>query len=62
MDILNSSAIAWIDYDPISRILLVAFHSGCTYTLRGVPEYHYRGLLNTSSPGWYWSTYLLGNY
>jgi hypothetical protein len=62
MPTLNSSAIAWIDYDPISRTLSVTFHSGRTYALRGVPEQHYRSLLNASSPGWYFNTYLRGRY
>ena len=32
------------------------------YTLRGVSEYHYYGLLNASSPGWYFNAYLKGHY
>lgn len=36
----------------------LTFRSGRTYTLRGVPEYHYYGILNTSSPSWYFNTYL----
>ena len=62
MDTLNSSAIAWIDYEPISRILLGTFHSSGTHTLRGVPERHYHGLIRTTSPGWHFDTYLKGNY
>jgi KTSC domain len=62
MPTLNSSAISWIDYDPVNRTLSITFHSGRTYTLRGVPEYHYEGLLNSSSPGWYFNAYLRGNY
>jgi hypothetical protein len=62
MPALNSSAISWIDYDPISRTLSITFQSGRNYTLRGVPEYHYHGLLNAPSAGWYFSTYLRGRY
>jgi hypothetical protein len=38
------------------------FRNGRSYTLRGVPEHHYYGLLNASSPGWYFNAYLKGNY
>jgi hypothetical protein len=62
MPTLNSSAITWIDYDPITRMLSITFHSGRTYTLRGVPEHHYHGLLNASSAGWYFNTCLRGRY
>ena len=33
-----------------------------SFTLRGVPDYHYTGLLTASSPGWYFDTYLKGRY
>ncbi len=62
MPALNSSAIAWIDYDPVNRMLSITFHSGRTYTLHGVPERHYLGLLNASSAGWYFNSYLRGHY
>jgi len=57
---VSSSAIRAIGYDGYT--LTVEFHNSGTYTLRGVPEYHYYGLLNTSSPGWYFNTFLKGNY
>jgi hypothetical protein len=53
---LNSSAISWIDYHPIT------FHSGRTDTLRAVPAQHDHGLLNAPSAGWYFNTYLRGRY
>jgi hypothetical protein len=62
MPTINSSPIAWIDYDPISCTLSVTFQSGRTYNLRRVPERHFHGLLRTTSPGWYFNTYLLGDY
>jgi hypothetical protein len=59
---LNSSAISWIDYDPVTRLLWITFHSGRAYTLHGVPEHHYQGLLTASSAGWYFTFYLRGHY
>jgi KTSC domain len=55
-----SSAIRAVGYD--GSTLYVEFWNGRTYPLRGVPERHFYGLLNSSSPGWYWNTYLRGNY
>lgn len=60
MPYLNSSCIAWAEYS--AGTLQVRFHSGRTYTLRGVPERLYEGLLNSASPGWYFNTYLKGRY
>jgi KTSC domain len=62
MPALSSSAIAWIEYDPAVVTLYITFQSGCTYTLHGVPEYNYVGLLNASSPGAYFNAYLRGRY
>jgi hypothetical protein len=60
MPSLNSSCLSWADYN--SGTLRLAFRSGRTYTLHGVPEYHYYGLLSASSPGWYFNAYLKGRY
>jgi hypothetical protein len=60
MPALNSSCLASVEYD--SGTMYLTFHSGRNYTLHGVPEYHYDGLLNASSPGWYFNTYLKGRY
>jgi hypothetical protein len=57
---VNSSAIRAVGYDGYT--LTIEFNSGRSYTLRGVPEYRYYGLLNASSPGWYFNTYLKGRY
>lgn len=46
----------------MSCILQITFRSGRTYTLHGVPEYHYYGLLHAESAGWYFNTYLRGRY
>ena len=60
MPTLNSSFLAWVDYD--SGTMQLRFRRGGSYTLRGVPERHYYGLLNASSPGWYFNYYLKGRY
>jgi hypothetical protein len=60
MPALNSSCFSSADYN--SGTLRLTFRSGRSYTLRGVPEYHYYGLLKASSPGWYFNYYLRGRY
>jgi hypothetical protein len=62
MPALNSSCLAWVDYDFDSGAMYLRFRNGRSYTLRRVPERHYYGLLRTWSPGWYFDTYLKGNY
>lgn len=62
MPSLNSSCISRAEYEYESGTLYLTFHSGGTYTLRGVPEYHYHGLINSSSAGWYFNSYLKGRY
>lgn len=60
MPSLNSSCLAWVEYD--SEIMQLGFRNGRSYTLRGVPEQHYHGLLTASSAGWYFNHYLKGRY
>lgn len=60
MPSLNSSCIAWVEY--YAGTMQIRFRNGRTYTLHGVPEHHYLGLLSASSPGWYFNTYLKGRY
>ena len=60
MPALHSSCLSWVDYD--SGTMQLTFCSGRSYTLRGVPEHHYHGLLSASSAGWYFNTYLKGRY
>jgi KTSC domain len=60
MPALSSSCLSWVEYD--SGTMYLRFRSGRSYTLSGVPERHYHGLLNASSPGWYFGTYLKGRY
>ncbi|MCB1088516.1 MAG: KTSC domain-containing protein [Verrucomicrobiae bacterium] len=59
---LNSSCIAWVEYIQLTRTLHIGFQNGRSYTLHGVPEYHYRGLLSASSAGRYFNQHLRGKY
>ena len=59
---LNSSCIAWVDYVTLTRTLHIGFQNGRSYTLSGVPEHHYHGLVSATSPGRYFNYYLKGRY
>jgi hypothetical protein len=62
MPALSSSCLSWVEYESFTGTMYLSFRSGRSYTLRGVPEYHYYGLLNASSPGRYFNYYLKGRY
>ena len=62
MPALSSSAISWIEYDWWLLTLRITFRGGRSYTLQGVPAYHYEGLLHASSAGRYFNLYLKGKY
>ncbi|GJM03513.1 MAG: hypothetical protein DHS20C08_20140 [Rhodomicrobium sp.] len=51
MPYLNSSAINYVNYDPVSKVLSISFRSGRTYDFYGVPECVYEGLLAAPSAG-----------
>jgi hypothetical protein len=57
---VSLSAIRAVGYD--GGTLLVEFRNGRSFTLHGVPERHYHGLLNTTLPGVFFNVYLKGNY
>ena len=40
----------------------LTFRNGRGYSLHGVPEHHYHGLLTAESPGAYFIAYLKGRY
>jgi KTSC domain len=62
MPTLISSCLASVEYDFDSGTMYLTFRNRRSYTLRGVPEHHYYGLLNSSSPGHYFNAYLKGRY
>ncbi len=59
---LNSSCLSRVGYARTTGAMEVTFTSGSIYSLSGVPEYHFRGLINAASAGEYWNTHLKGNY
>lgn len=59
---LSSSCLSAVDYDHATLVMHLRFRNGRTYTLRGVPIEKYIGLLNASSKGRYFNTYLKGRY
>lgn len=59
---LNSSAIRGVDYDEFTGDMTIYFRSSGGYTFHGVPWDVYSGLINASSPGWYYNFYIRGRY
>lgn len=60
MPSLNSSFLAWVEYN--AGTMHLTFRNGRVYVLRGVPEFHYQGLLAAASPGSYFNRHLKGRY
>ena len=46
---LNSNCLSRVGYARMTGTMEVTFTSGSIYSLSGVPEYHFRGLINTPS-------------
>ena len=51
MPALNSSCLAWVEYDYDSSSMHLGFRNGRTYRLPDVPPYHYHRLLNATLAG-----------
>ena len=62
MPALNSSAIRNVSYDSQTGRLHITFNSGGTYTFYRVPPPIYDGLLNASSAGQYYHSYIRGRF
>ena len=60
MPSLNSSFLKSVEYH--NGTMRLTLRNGRIYTLRGVPEYHYHGLLTADSPGAYFNAYLVRRY
>lgn len=59
MPYVNSSAIAWVDYNPATGELYIQFTSGPTvYTYYNVPQHVYDGLLRAHSKGQYFHAHI----
>jgi hypothetical protein len=60
---VNSSAIAAVGYNPLTRMLAVRFHTSATvYMHPGVPWSVYRGLMSAASMGVYYNQNIRGRY
>ena len=59
---VSSTNLASVGYDPISRVLEIAFHSGGVYQYSNVPESIYQGLLSASSKGTYFNSHIKDRY
>jgi KTSC domain len=63
MPLLNSTAIARVEYDESNQHLNIWFHrSGGPYTYFGVPKSIYSGLLSAASAGRYFDFYIRDKY
>lgn len=59
VDSTNLSAVA---YDPIRAFLYIRFGHGGEYEYSGVPPSVHSGLMNASSKGQYFNTYIKDKY
>ena len=63
MPYLNSSAIARVEYDPVTRKMQIWFRGGThAYDYFNVPESVYQGLIQASSPGSYYDHCIKDRY
>jgi len=59
---LNSSAIRRVEYNPVTRRMVIEFTSGHSYPFCGVPENVYKALIAASSAGQYYHDHIKGHY
>ena len=57
-----STAIERIEYDELSRDLVVTFTSGRTYTYYGVPRDVYLNFIDAPSKGQFFNAYIKDRY
>lgn len=62
MPYVISSAISRIEYNELTRELMVTFTSGRNYTYYGVPREVYVAFVNSSSKGQYFNDYIKDRY
>jgi hypothetical protein len=60
--IMPSSVVAAIKYDPASSVLRVIFVSGTIYDYLEVPEKIYKAMKTASSKGTYLNEHIKGHY
>ncbi len=57
---LSSSALTHAEWDRETQTLTVTFVNGQSYSYGDVSEDEFDALVNSSSPGRYWNSYLKG--
>lgn len=55
---VSSSNLRSVGYDSDEETLEIEFHNGGIYQYFGVPEHRYEGLMNASSKGSYFDSYI----
>jgi hypothetical protein len=58
----SSTALTDVDYDEDTRELTITFRDGSSYTYHGVPADVYSRLLDDSSKGWNFNTFIRNGY
>ena len=61
-EMVTSSNVASIGYDPPTQTLEVEFLKGTVYQYYGVPEYMYERIMGASSKGGFLNTYIKNSY
>lgn len=59
---IQSSAIATVGYDPISKTLEIEFYQTGIYSFHGVPSHIHAGQMGASSKGTYYNDYIRDQY
>jgi len=62
MTYVSSTAITEVRYNPTTLVLTITFMRGRSYDYLGVPKHIYTGLVNASSKGQYFNTYIRDQY
>jgi len=60
---VQSSDLAWVEYDDLARVLTIGFHQdNAEYEYSGVPRDVYDGLMNAPSHGKYFHQHIKSNF
>jgi len=62
MTACNSSQLKSFGYDPDTRALSIEFHTGATYTFRGVPQEVVTGMAEAESIGRFFGAHVRGKF
>jgi hypothetical protein len=61
-EVVRSSTLRSIGYDPATQTLEIEFHRRGTYQYLAVPEFIYKGLMLSSSKGTFFNTRIADRY